>query len=361
MEQTAILEVVSEYVAETFLDGDSVDLDAASPLLEWGILDSMAMVSLVSFLEDRFAIRIGEDAITPQNFRNLSAISALVEAHTSRPPAVDLGGEAPEQDEELSALLEYGATRERVALDSGAQVHAVRMPGEGPTWVLLPELGQSSSHFAPLQRTLESFHESLAVDLAGFGLSRCPNPAPSVWDHVALISEVISKQEKAPVVLVAHGPTALAASELARRHPERVRALVVVAFGEGQDISGFIDSLVALADRAEELLSATYYTQPRLSARQKEAWLARLRAPAMRAFVDQDAEELAPRMYRELTVPVLFVCGQDDRLVPRESVERAAELLRGAELKWLARAGHAVARERPDEIVSLIETFLSGL
>lgn len=57
--------------------GDFAD-DAS--LLELGVIDSVTMVDLITFLEARFQVRIDDDDMTPENFDSLSAIVALVES-----------------------------------------------------------------------------------------------------------------------------------------------------------------------------------------------------------------------------------------------------------------------------------------
>lgn len=361
MQQASILEQVSQFVADAFLDGERDDLDDSSPLLEWGILDSMGMVQLVSFIEERFAVRIGEDAITPQNFRNLRSISSLVEAYSLRPQALADGAEGEGGDAELRDLIEYGATRERVRIDSGALLHCLRMHGPGRTWVLLPEPGQPSWYYGFLQRTLESFHESLAIDLAGSGPSHCANPLPTFWDQLALIDDGLAAIEGGPVVLVAHGASALIATEIARRHPERVHALVLIGYGALDEPDSVIERQRALAESPAELCALQCHTRPRVSPDDERALAARMLQPGVGAFFDRDAQQLAREMYAGLQVPTLFVCGQDDRLVPADAVQRASAQVPGSVVKWLARTGHAVPRERPDELCSLIETFLKTL
>ena len=57
------------------------ELAAIAPdddLLSGGILDSLGVTQLVTFLEDRFGIRITDDELTPANFRTLAAIEAFV-------------------------------------------------------------------------------------------------------------------------------------------------------------------------------------------------------------------------------------------------------------------------------------------
>jgi acyl carrier protein len=47
-------------------------------LLSGGIIDSLGVTQLVTFLEDRFGIRVSDDELTPANFRTLAAIEAFV-------------------------------------------------------------------------------------------------------------------------------------------------------------------------------------------------------------------------------------------------------------------------------------------
>jgi acyl carrier protein len=47
-------------------------------LLAGGIIDSLGVTQLVTFLEDHCGIRITDDELTPENFRTLAAIQAFV-------------------------------------------------------------------------------------------------------------------------------------------------------------------------------------------------------------------------------------------------------------------------------------------
>lgn len=53
-------------------------------LVESGIIDSLGVMTLLSFLEERFSIKIPDNALTPENFESLSTITALVESQMNR-------------------------------------------------------------------------------------------------------------------------------------------------------------------------------------------------------------------------------------------------------------------------------------
>jgi acyl carrier protein len=60
------------------------ELTDTTPLLDSGLLDSMALVDLVTHLEHTYGVTIDTAEITPDNFASVAAISALVERHRQR-------------------------------------------------------------------------------------------------------------------------------------------------------------------------------------------------------------------------------------------------------------------------------------
>jgi len=49
-------------------------------LLDAGIIDSLAVLELAAFLEERFGIEVGEDDLVPENFDSFRAMSEFVRA-----------------------------------------------------------------------------------------------------------------------------------------------------------------------------------------------------------------------------------------------------------------------------------------
>jgi acyl carrier protein len=55
------------------------DLDETVPLFEEGLaLDSVILVELISFIEKRFHIELGDDALNTDTFRNLQSIARVI-------------------------------------------------------------------------------------------------------------------------------------------------------------------------------------------------------------------------------------------------------------------------------------------
>lgn len=56
-----------------------VDFEKETALVDDGILDSLAIIRLVSEIDDEFDIEIGVTDLVPENFNSAKAIMALIE------------------------------------------------------------------------------------------------------------------------------------------------------------------------------------------------------------------------------------------------------------------------------------------
>jgi acyl carrier protein len=78
-----IEQIVKTYVLEEFLPGeDPSQLASTTPLISTGILDSLATLKLVAFLEERFSISIGAHEADSENLETLERIARLVATKT---------------------------------------------------------------------------------------------------------------------------------------------------------------------------------------------------------------------------------------------------------------------------------------
>lgn len=58
--------------------GTAEDLGDESPLMEAGVIDSMGVFHLISFLEAEFGIEVLDEDLLPDNFATISSIGGLV-------------------------------------------------------------------------------------------------------------------------------------------------------------------------------------------------------------------------------------------------------------------------------------------
>ena len=73
--------VINDYISrEIVQDPALLPLKNEASLLEGGILDSLSLLRLVVFLEERFGITMGDADLLPENFASVDAICAFLRA-----------------------------------------------------------------------------------------------------------------------------------------------------------------------------------------------------------------------------------------------------------------------------------------
>jgi len=77
--QSQIIARVRNYVQENFLYMHSnFDLHDDDRLLEKGVIDSMSIVEMISFIENEFGVHANEDEVSDANFGSLAGIARFV-------------------------------------------------------------------------------------------------------------------------------------------------------------------------------------------------------------------------------------------------------------------------------------------
>ena len=76
-----VKQVIREYILEEFLPGENPEeLTDSTPLITGGILDSLATIKLVAFLEQRFKIQIQAHETMVDYLDTIADIAQLVSA-----------------------------------------------------------------------------------------------------------------------------------------------------------------------------------------------------------------------------------------------------------------------------------------
>lgn len=71
------IEPIRAYIVCNHLDGQP-ELDRRTPLLEWGVIDSLALTDVLAFVEDEFELVVPPSEMTPENLRDLETIGTLL-------------------------------------------------------------------------------------------------------------------------------------------------------------------------------------------------------------------------------------------------------------------------------------------
>jgi pimeloyl-ACP methyl ester carboxylesterase len=167
---------------------------------------------------------------------------------------------------------------------------------------------------------------------------------------------------------------AIVAAELARRSPERVTELGLVAFNASADLperaavrprqqeavrQGQLEAIVA------DELKPNYLAHANCGdARLLATVMDMARGLGPQVFVTQsEALRLRPDLRSALAgfgMPVLLACGSEDRLCPPEWHRRWAEIIGpNAQVSEVARAGHLLPLEQPNALANALVGWLT--
>lgn len=78
MQDQVILDALRRYVSERILQDSNVMIEPDTPLLEWGILNSISTVQLIGFIRERFQVDVPPEEVVGSNFKDLRSISQLL-------------------------------------------------------------------------------------------------------------------------------------------------------------------------------------------------------------------------------------------------------------------------------------------
>jgi acyl carrier protein len=73
------IETIKQFVIEEFLpDVTGADLTADYDLVATGVIDSLGLLKLIAWLEERFELPIDDLELEPDSFRTIGAIDAFI-------------------------------------------------------------------------------------------------------------------------------------------------------------------------------------------------------------------------------------------------------------------------------------------
>jgi pimeloyl-ACP methyl ester carboxylesterase len=270
----------------------------------------------------------------------------------------------------------------------GLLVHYKVAGQEEPTIVLLHGFAASVFSWRKVTEPLGEVGSVIAFDRPAFGLTE--RPMPGDWDNenpytpeaqsdltVRLMDELGVER----AVLVGHSAGGTIALLTALRHPERVEALVL------EDAAVYEPS--ATPDWLRPLLESRYMSRlgPSLvrtmtlwgEAVIRMAWddpdkitlelVSGYKKPLQVENWDRALWELVLASHPlgleerldEVSVPVLVITGENDRIVPARNSERLAAELPRAELVMIPHCGHVPHEECAAVFVEAVSSFLAEL
>jgi pimeloyl-ACP methyl ester carboxylesterase len=236
--------------------------------------------------------------------------------------------------------------------------------GSGDPVLLIMGLGMNATGWwRTIPVLADAGHRVLTLDNRGAGRSDKPAGPYSVAmlaDDAAAILDAAG-EDRAHVYGISLG--GMVAQEIALRHPDRVRALVLGATTPGgtratapdEPALAFFARAAAMGHEETAWASVPFIyaerTRRRHADRIAEDIARRVRFPVdPRAYGHQVAAAVAhstSARLRHIAAPTLVVHGEEDAVVPSGNARVLADAIPGAELRLLPRAGHLYVTDEP--------------
>ena len=244
----------------------------------------------------------------------------------------------------------------------------VAVLGQGPPLLLLHGFDSSHLEFRRLAPLLVDRHQLFIPDLHGFGF--CPRPAGgtytpgTVLDHLeAVLAELLRRSDSTAIGLIGASMGGSVAVELARRQPQAIERLLLLApaglTGRPLPVPPLLDQLGArflALPGVRRGLCRTAFADPDRDVGPAELEIASLHlqcpnwGPALAAFARSGGfagcgEPLPPQ-------PIQVLWGANDRIL-RPPQKRAAQALLGERIRELEACGHLPHIDQPATVARI--------
>jgi pimeloyl-ACP methyl ester carboxylesterase len=251
--------------------------------------------------------------------------------------------------------------------------------GQGPEVLLLHGITDTAAYWGWTMRELACEYTVTALDQRGHGLSDAPAEGYAIADYVADAVHVIKRTMRAPVVVVGHSFGGWIANRLAASHPGLARALVL----EDPPFAGAEARHPEPAERDAQrwewfgwMRECKTLDRPGLLARCKREhptwtdedcalWADSKQQLRERVWQPHGVEfdfawqEAAP----QVRCPALLLYGDaaSGSIVHAGNIATAKKLAPSWQFAHIDGAGHAIHRERPQQMLNAVRDFLASI
>jgi pimeloyl-ACP methyl ester carboxylesterase len=246
--------------------------------------------------------------------------------------------------------------------------------GNGPAIVFIHGFPMDHRIWLDQLDGLSSTYRVIAVDLKGFGNSRSTQ-AFTIDSMADDLAQFIGAVNAAPCVLVGLSMGGYISFSLAARHPEVLRALIIVSSKAEADTPQAREGRQKMAELAQKAGANPVAEQmlPRVLSEQTMAsrndLVEKMRqimeacpanSIANASFAMRDRADRTPDL-PGLQMPVLIMLGEKDHLIPLDAGQKMAEACPKGRFVAVPNAGHMAPMESPAAVNAGIKQFISTL
>lgn len=240
--------------------------------------------------------------------------------------------------------------------------------------ILMHGIGAGASMFALLEQALAGRVPTFAWNMPGY--EGAPAEQDITFKRLSdLVVQVMDQRGIGKGDLLGHSIGGMIAQEVAARHPDRVRSLILSGttsfFGsrDGSFQKAFLEARLAPLDAGQTMpeLAEEFVPQllgddphPEAGPRAKAGLSALPQSTyreALKCLVTFNRRDDLAR----IAVPTLLIAGEKDTNAPLKTMRKMAETIPGSKIVELAGVGHLAPLERPGEVADAVAGFIDSL
>ena len=272
----------------------------------------------------------------------------------------------------------YSSTSNNVVNVDGLRIHYKDTgPQDAPVLLFLHGFGSSLQTWDVWAVTLEQKYRVIRLDLPGFGLTG-PSPSNdySELNDVNTLTQFVDKLGVSELSVIGHSMGGKIAWTFAAAHPDRVKALVLMApdgFPQPEAIGTKPYAMPAIMGLMKYCLpryfvrksiEPAFANESALDDKMVSRYHDMLRAPGVRAAILERGNQTiytdpVPRL-KKIKAPTLLLWGEEDKMIPSSNATSYAGVLAQSQTVFIPKLGHLLHEEQADIGLAQLAEFLDA-
>ena len=272
----------------------------------------------------------------------------------------------------------YGSTSSNVVNVDGMRIHYKDTgPQDAPVLLFLHGFGSSLQTWDVWAVTLEQKYRVIRLDLPGFGLTGPSSSNDySELNDVNTLTQFVDKLGVSELSVIGHSMGGKIAWTFAAAHPDRVKALVLMApdgFPQPEAIGTKPYAMPAIMGLMKyclpryfvrKFIEPAFANESALDDKMVSRYHDMLRAPGVRAAILERGNQTiytdpVPRL-KKIKAPTLLLWGEEDKMIPSSNATSYAGVLAQSKTVFIPKLGHLLHEEQADIGLAQLVVFLDA-
>ncbi len=272
---------------------------------------------------------------------------------------------------------------------NGMDIHVQQRvnPNEN-LFILLHGFGSSTYSWQKVMDPLAEFGSVIAYDRAAFGLTERIFPAdddsgnPYLFQNQPdVVVKLIGNKQIDKTILVGNSTGGAVVLQTALNYPDQIDALILVSpavYGSGgapKWIKPFLNLpqfdrlgpifVRSIRERGVDILKMAWSDPEKITSQDLENYKKPLSIEnwdmALWEYTKDNGDKDLVNKLVDVSIPVLIISGEDDKIIPLEQSIQLSEEIPGARIETIPNCGHVPQEECPQEFMTLVEEFILSI